>query len=73
MSYKVKLVETKDLLIQLEAIKSSLKDLLNDLLDGTKGFNYQITLTFVFKKMQKHWNWVFSSLFQFNSKNSDKS
>ena len=44
MSYKVELVEKKDPLIQLEASKSSIKDLFNDLLDETKGFKYQITL-----------------------------
>ena len=44
MSYKVELVEKKDLSIQLEATKSSIKDLLNDLLDGTKGFKYEITI-----------------------------
>ena len=44
MSYKVELVETKDPLIQLEASKSSIKDLFNELLDETKGFKYQITL-----------------------------
>ena len=31
-------------LIQLEASKSSIKDLFNDLLDEMKGFKYQITL-----------------------------
>ena len=44
VSYKVELVETKDPLIQLEASKSSIKDLFNELLDETKGFKYQITL-----------------------------
>ena len=44
MSYKVELVEKKDPLIQLEASKSSIKDLFNELLDQTKGFKYQITL-----------------------------
>ena len=44
MSYKVELVEKKDPSIQLEATKSSIKDLLNDLLDGTKGFKYEITI-----------------------------
>ena len=38
MSYKVELVEKKDPLIQLEANKTSAKDLFNDLLDETKGF-----------------------------------
>ena len=43
MSYKVELVEKKAPLIQLEASKSSIKDLFNDLLDESKGFKYQIT------------------------------
>ena len=44
MSYKVELVEKKDPIKQLEASKSSVKDLFNDLLNETKGFKYQITL-----------------------------
>ena len=44
MSYKVKLVEKKVPLIQLEASKRRIKDLFNDLLDETKGFMYQITV-----------------------------
>ena len=44
MPYKVELIEKKDPLIQLEASKTSIKDLFNDLSDGTKGFKYQITL-----------------------------
>ena len=36
MSYKVELVEEKDPVQQLEASKSSIKDLLNDLLNETK-------------------------------------
>ena len=43
MPYKVELVVKKDPLIQLEASKSSIKDLFNDLLDEKKGFKYQIT------------------------------
>ena len=49
MSYKVKLVEKKDLITQLEASKSSIKDLLSDLLNETKGFKYQITLKVILK------------------------
>ena len=41
MSYKVELFEKKTPLIQLEAIKSSIKDLFSNLLDETKGFKYQ--------------------------------
>ena len=37
MSCKVEIVEKKDPLIQLEASKSSIKDLFKNLLDKTKG------------------------------------
>ena len=50
MSYKVELVERKDPIKHLEASKSSIKDLLSDLLDETKGFKYQITLKVTLKK-----------------------
>ena len=50
MSYKVKLVEKKDPIEQLEASKSRIKDLFSDLLNETKGFKYQITLKVVLKK-----------------------
>ena len=45
-SYKVEIVDKKDLIAQLEASKSSIKDLFNDLLNETKGFKYQITVKF---------------------------
>ena len=44
MSYKVEIVEKKDPIVQLEASKLSIKDLLSDLLNETKGFMYQITV-----------------------------
>ena len=44
MSYKVELVEKLDPITRSETNKSSIKDLFNDLLNGTKGFKYQITL-----------------------------
>ena len=50
MTYKVKLVEKKDPIKLLEASKSSIKDLFNDLLDETKRFKYQITLKVELKK-----------------------
>ena len=50
MSYKVELVEEKDPVQQLEASKSSIKDLLNDLLNETKHFQYQITLKVTLRK-----------------------
>ena len=56
MSYKVKMIERKDPITQLEASKSSIKDLFSDLLSQTKGFKYQITLRGLLKntvKMEK--------------------
>ena len=50
MPYKVEIVNKKDLIVQLEASKASIKDLFNDLLNETKGFKYQITLKFLLKK-----------------------
>ena len=48
-SYKVEIVDKKDLIVQLEASKSSIKDLFNDLLNETKGFKYQITVKVLLK------------------------
>ena len=42
MLYKVEIVERKDLIFQLEASKSSIKNLFSDFLNETKGFKYQI-------------------------------
>ena len=42
MSYKVKIIEKKDSIKQLEASKSSIKDLFSDLLNETKGFTSQM-------------------------------
>ena len=50
ISYKVEIIEKKDLIVQLEASKSSIKDWFNDLLNETKSFKCQITLKVVFKK-----------------------
>ena len=50
MSYKVEIIEQKDPIKQLEASKSSNKDLFSDLLNETKGFKYQITLKVMLKK-----------------------
>ena len=54
MSCKVKLVEKKDPIEQLEASKSSIKDLFSDLLNETKGFKYQITLKVTLKKYKSN-------------------
>ena len=42
MSYKVEIVDKKDLIVQLEASKSSIKDLFNDLLNETKGLSIKL-------------------------------
>ena len=50
MSYKVETIGKKDLIVQLEASKSSIKDLFTNLLNETKGFKYQITVKVLLKK-----------------------
>ena len=49
MSYKVKIIEKKDQIKQLEAEKSSIKDFFSDLLNEIKGFKYKITLKVMLK------------------------
>ena len=49
MSYKVEIIEKKDLNVQLEASKLSIKNLFNDLLNKLKGFKYQITVEVLLK------------------------
>ena len=49
MSYKVKIIERKDPIVQLEASKSSIKDLFSDFLNETKGFKYQTTVKVLLK------------------------
>ena len=66
MSYKVEVVERKDLIVQLEASKSSIKDLFGDLLNETKGFKYQITVKFLLKKYKPNEEIEFSPVY-FNS------
>ena len=64
ISYKVELVEKKDPITQLEASKSSIKDLFSDLLNETKGFKYQITLKVMLKNTSQLEK---SNLYQFIS------
>ena len=51
-SYKVNIVDKKDPLVQLEVSKSSIEDLLKDLLNEIKGFKYQITLAVLLSKIK---------------------
>ena len=52
-SYKVEVIDSKDPLAQLEAIKSSIEDLFKDLLNKMEGFKYQITVTVLLYKHKK--------------------
>ena len=58
--YKAEIVERKDLILQLQASKSSIEDLFTDLLNEIKGFKYQISAQILLKKWR---NWICSSLF----------
>ena len=60
MLYKVEIVEKKDLILQLEASKSGIKDLFSDLLNETKGFKYQITTQVLLKKYKPNWEIEFA-------------
>ena len=49
LSNKVKIVERKDSIVQLEASKLSIKNLFSYLLNETKGFKYQTTVEILLK------------------------
>ena len=66
MSYKVELAEKKDPLTQLEASKSSIKDLFKDILDEIKGFKYQITVKALSRKDKQNGGIEFTPVY-FNS------
>ena len=66
MSYKVEIVEKKGPILQLEASKSSIKDLFGNLLNETKGFKYQITVKVLFKKFKHDGEVEFAPVY-FNS------
>ena len=65
-SFKVEIIERKDPINQLEASKSSIKDLFSDLLNETKGFKYQITLNVTLKKYKPNGEIKFRPVY-FNS------
>ena len=66
MLYKVEIVEKKDLIVQLEASKSSIKDLYSSLLNEIKGFKYQITANILLKKYKPNEEIEFAPVY-FNS------
>ena len=51
MSYKVEIVERKDLIVKLEASKLRIKDLFSNLINEMKGFTYQITVKVLLKNI----------------------
>ena len=53
MTYRIRIIEKKDPINQLEASKSRIKDLLSDLLNEEKGLQYQITLKVVLKNTNR--------------------
>ena len=65
-SNNVEIVDKKDLIVQLQASKSSIKDLFNDLLNETKGFKYQITVKVLLKKYKPNEEIEFTPVY-FNS------
>ena len=71
MSYKVETVERQDPIIQLEASKSSIKSLLRDLLNETKGFKYQITVKILLEKYKLNGEIEFAPVY-FNSTTKTK-
>ena len=66
MSYKVKIIEKKDPILQIEASKSSTKDLFTNLLNETKGFKYQIIAQILLKKYKPSGEIEFAPVY-FNS------
>ena len=66
MSYKVEIIEKKDPIVQLEASKSSIKDLFNDLLNERRGFKYQITVKVLLKGYKHNGEIEFAPVY-FNS------
>ena len=75
-SYKIEITDLKDRLVQLEASKSSIKDLFNDLLDEIQCFKYQMTVKVLLSKHKENGEIEFAHVY-FNSTtktviNSDK-
>ena len=47
---EIEIIDSKDILAQLEATKLSIKDFFKDLIDKFKGFKYQITVKVLLSK-----------------------
>ena len=66
MSFKVEIVERKNLIVQLEVSKLNIKNLFVDLLNETKGFKYQITVNVFIKRYKPNGEIEFAPVY-FNS------
>ena len=53
-SYKIEIVDEKDVIIQLKASEIVIKELFKDLLIELKGFKYQITLVVLLSKVKNN-------------------
>ena len=62
-SYKIEIIDSKDPLVQLEASRSSIKDLFKDLLDEIRDFKYQITVKVLLSKHKQNGDKICSCLF----------
>ena len=51
-SYKIEIVDKKDVIVQLESSEIALKELFKDFLLQLKGFKYQITLCILLSKVK---------------------
>ena len=63
MSWKVEIIERKDPIVQLEASKSSIKDLFSDTLNETQGFKYQITVKVLLEKYKSNGETEFAPVY----------
>ena len=73
MLYRVEIVERKVSIVQLQASKSSIKDLFSDLLNETKGFKYQIIVKILFKKYKLNGEVEFAPVYFNSMTKTDKS
>ena len=66
ISYKAEIIERKDLILQLEASKSRIKDLFSNLINEIKGLKYEITVKVLLKKYKLNEEIEFAPVY-FNS------
>ena len=66
ISYKAEIIERKDLILQLEASKSRIKDLFGNLIHEIKGLKYEITVKVLLKKYKLNEEIEFAPVY-FNS------